>query len=112
MPKVSPNLQTLADQLILQRYAPPAVLANEKGDILMSADAPENIWSPPLARPTGISFAMAREGLRYELASAFQKSLRQEGAVQLTGSASTPRAETSLPTSLCRSSTTRNLSAG
>ena len=28
------SLQSLADQLVLQRYAPPAVLANDKGDIV------------------------------------------------------------------------------
>jgi len=27
------SLQTLADQMVLQRYAPPAVLTNEQGDI-------------------------------------------------------------------------------
>ena len=34
MPKPAVNLQSLADQLILQRFSPPAVLVNDRGDIL------------------------------------------------------------------------------
>ncbi len=83
--KVSPNLQTLADQLILQRYAPPAVLANEKGDILYISGRTGKYLEPAAGKANWNIFAMAREGLRYELATAFQKALRQEGAVQLAG---------------------------
>jgi two-component system CheB/CheR fusion protein len=32
--KTPPSLQSLADQLILRHYSPPAVLVNDKGDIL------------------------------------------------------------------------------
>lgn len=33
-PKPPASLQSLADQLVLQRYSPPSALVNDKGDIL------------------------------------------------------------------------------
>ena len=55
MMKPAANLQSLADQLLLQRFSPPAVLANDKGDIVYISGRTGNIWSPRQARPTGTS---------------------------------------------------------
>lgn len=84
-PKLPPSLQSLADQLILQRYAPSAVLANEKGDILYISGRTGKYLEPAAGKANWNIFAMAREGLRYELATAFQKALHQEGEVRLEG---------------------------
>ena len=79
------SLQSLADQLVLQRYAPPTVLANDKGDILYISGHTGKYLEPAAGKANWNIFAMAREGLRYELAGAFQKALRQKGSIVLRG---------------------------
>ena len=79
------SLQALADQLVLQRYAPPSVLVNDKGDILYISGRTGKYLEPAAGKANWNLFAMAREGLRYELAAAFQKALRQREAVALHG---------------------------
>ena len=80
-----PNLQTLAEQLLLQRFSPAAVLTNDKGDILYISGRTGKYLEPAAGKANWNIFAMAREGLRYELNIAFQKALRQKTAVHLKG---------------------------
>ena len=82
-PKPIQSLQSLAEQLILHRYAPPSVLANEQGNILYISGRTGKYLEPAAGKANWNIFAMARDGLRYELTSAFQKALRQEGPVAL-----------------------------
>jgi two-component system CheB/CheR fusion protein len=79
------SLQTLADQLVLQSYAPPAVLTNETGDIFYVSGRTGKYLEPAAGKANWNIFAMAREGLRYELASAFREALRKKEAVTLHG---------------------------
>ncbi len=79
------SLQSLADQLVLQHYAPPAVLVNDKGDILYVSGRTGKYLEPAAGKANWNIFAMAREGLRYELGNAFQKALEQEEPVVLHG---------------------------
>lgn len=71
------TLQSLADQLILQRYAPPAVITNDQGDIFYVSGRTGKYLEPAAGKANWNLFAMAREGLRYELSGAFQKALQQ-----------------------------------
>ena len=75
------NLQSQAEQLLLQRYSPAAVLVNDKGDILFISGRTGKYLEPAAGKANLNLFAMAREGLRYELTGAFQKALRQKDAV-------------------------------
>jgi two-component system CheB/CheR fusion protein len=84
-PKPATPLQSLADQLVLQRYAPPAVLVNDKGDIFYISGRTGKYLEPAAGKANWNVFAMAREGLRYELAGAFRKALRQRESVTLHG---------------------------
>jgi chemotaxis methyl-accepting protein methylase/chemotaxis response regulator CheB len=72
------NLQVLADQLLLSRYAPAAVLTNDKGDILYISGRTGKYLEPAAGKANWNIYAMAREGLRYELGAAFQKALREK----------------------------------
>ncbi len=83
--KAPASLQSLADQLVLQRFAPPAVLANDKGDIFYISGRTGKYLEPAAGKANWNLFAMVREGLRYELAGAFQKALRQKETVTLHG---------------------------
>ena len=79
------SLQSLADQLVLEHYSLPAVLVNDKGDILYVSGRTGKYLEPAAGKANWNIFVMARAGLRYELTNAFQKVLRQEGAVALRG---------------------------
>ncbi len=79
--KSTANLQTLADQLVLQQYAPAAVLTNDKGDILYTSGRTGKYLEPSAGRANWNVFVMAREGLRYGLTSAFQKSVHLKEVV-------------------------------
>ena len=85
VPPLAASLQSLADQLVLQRYAPPAALVNDKGDIFYISGRTGNYLEPAAGKANWNIFAMAREGLRYELAVAFQKSLEQKVLVTFRG---------------------------
>jgi two-component system CheB/CheR fusion protein len=75
------NLQSQAEQLLLQRYSPAAVLVNDKGDILFISGRTGKYLELAIGKTSLNLFAMAREGLHYELNDAFRKALRQKGAV-------------------------------
>jgi len=85
MLKPEANLQSLADQLLLQQFSPPAVLTTDKGDILYINGRTGKYLEPAAGKANWNIFAMAREGLRFELGSAFQKALRQKGAITVKG---------------------------
>jgi len=84
-PAVKPaaSLSALAEQLILQRYAPPTVLTNNRGDIIHISGRTGKYLEPAAGKANWNVFAMAREGLRYELLTGFQKALRQKESVVL-----------------------------
>jgi two-component system CheB/CheR fusion protein len=81
--KPAANLQLLADHLLLQTYSPAAVLVNKRGDILYISGRTGKYLEPAAGKANWNFFAMAREGLRYELTGAFRKALRQKDAVTL-----------------------------
>lgn len=84
-PNMPASLQALADQMVLQRYASPAALTNDKGDILYISGKTGKYLEPAAGKANWNIFAMAREGLRYELAGAFQRAVRKNERVALHG---------------------------
>ena len=85
LPEPSVNLQSLAEQVLLQQYAPPAVLVADKGDILYVSGRTGDYLEPAAGKANWNIFAMAREGLRFELSNAFQRATRQKGPVTTAG---------------------------
>ena len=83
--KPAPNLQTLADQALLQRFSPAAVLVSREGDILYVSGRTGRFLEPAAGRANWNVFAMAREGLSRELTGAFAKALCQKAAVTARG---------------------------
>ncbi len=79
------NVPVLADQLLLDRYAPSAVLTNDKGDILYVSGKTGKYLELPAGKANWNIFAMAREGLRYELSAAFRRAFLEEKEVLLRG---------------------------
>jgi two-component system, chemotaxis family, CheB/CheR fusion protein len=85
-PKTSAlNLQTLTNQLLLEYYTPAAVLTNEKGDIIYISGHTGKYLEPAAGKANLNIFAMAREGLRYELSIIFGSVLRHKGTLTKRG---------------------------
>jgi chemotaxis methyl-accepting protein methylase/PAS domain-containing protein len=83
--KTPHSLQTLADQMVLDHYSAPAVLVNDKGNILYVSGRTGDFLEPAAGKANWNIFVMAREGLRYELTEAFQKALKQREPVTVKG---------------------------
>lgn len=77
------NLQSLADELILQKYAPASIMTNENGDILYVSGRTGKYIEPAAGKANWNIFVMAREGIRYGLSSAFQKAVRTKEIVTI-----------------------------
>lgn len=79
------NLQSQVDQLLLKNYSPPAVVVNAEGNILYINGRTGKYLEPAAGKANLNIYAMAREGLRHELAGALDKAKRQSEAVYLQG---------------------------
>jgi len=77
--KLSPNIQTLAEQMLVQHFSPPAVFVNENGDIIYVSGRTGKYLEPAVGKANLNIFAMLREGLRNELPVAFRKVLSTKG---------------------------------
>jgi two-component system CheB/CheR fusion protein len=73
--KTVENIQTLADQLLIQRFAPASVMVNAKGDILYLTGRTEKYLELVAGKANWNIHAMARQGLRNELPGAFRKAM-------------------------------------
>jgi len=79
------SLQSLADQMVMARFSPPAVLVNDQGDILYISGRTGSYLEPATGKANWNIIAMAREGLRYDLAGALQKARMKKSAVTVKG---------------------------
>jgi two-component system CheB/CheR fusion protein len=77
------NIQTLADQILLQHYSPAGVLVNEHGDIIYISGRTGKYLEPAVGKANMNIFAMLREGLRSEFPVAFRKAILQKEPVVL-----------------------------
>ncbi len=73
-PKIVDNIQTLTEQILLQRFAPASVLVNDKGDIIFITGKTGKYLEPVAGKANWNIYAMAREGIAQELPSAFRKA--------------------------------------
>ncbi|HBM15627.1 MAG TPA: chemotaxis protein CheB [Lentisphaeria bacterium] len=77
------NIQTLADQLMLQRFAPASVLTNSEGDIIYITGRTGKYLEPVAGKSNWNIYAMAREGLSNELPGAYRKAMHDYAPVIL-----------------------------
>lgn len=82
-PKVVENIQNVADQILLQRFAPASVLVNEKGDILYITGRTGKYLEPVAGKANWNIHVMAREGLRHELLNAFHEVMKNFDPITL-----------------------------
>lgn len=79
----SDNLQTAADQVLLQVYAPAAVVLNSAGDIVYISGRTGKYLEPAAGKANWNFHAMVREGLRTPLALALQQAETHCAPLQL-----------------------------
>jgi two-component system, chemotaxis family, CheB/CheR fusion protein len=75
-----PNIQILADQVLLQQFSPPSILVNQDGDIIYINGRTGKYLEPATGKANLNVFAMLREGLRVEFPMAFQQAIREKGS--------------------------------
>ena len=78
-----PNIQSLADQLLLQHFSPPGVLVNLDGDIVYISGRTGKYLEPAVGKANLNIFAMLREGLQTEFPIAFRKAILTKETVTL-----------------------------
>jgi two-component system CheB/CheR fusion protein len=77
------NIQALADQLLLEFYAPSGVLVNEYGDVIYIHGHTGKYMEPAAGKANMNIFAMLREGLQNEFNHAFRKAVANKETVVL-----------------------------
>jgi two-component system CheB/CheR fusion protein len=70
------NIQSLADQVLLQRFAPASVLVNGNGDIYYMTGLIGKYLEPVAGKANYNIHVMAREGLREVLSAPFRKAMQ------------------------------------
>ena len=79
------NIQDLANRLLIENFTPPAVLITDQGDILYVSGRTGKYLEPAAGKANLNIYAMAREGLRYELGSGVRRALAEHESVILKG---------------------------
>ena len=79
------NLQALADHVLLQTFSPPAVLVNEAGDIVYISGRTGAYLEPAAGKANWNIHAMARPGIRAQLAVALRTALHDKSSIELRG---------------------------
>src|SRR6185503_8449251 len=84
-PKAPVNLQSLVDRILVQRFSPVGALCNDKGDVLYISGRAGKYLEPSVGKVNVNIFAMARDGLRFDLSRAFSAALRDGGPITARG---------------------------
>ncbi|MFO7736759.1 MAG: chemotaxis protein CheB, partial [bacterium] len=81
--KVENSVQALAEQTLLQRFAPASVMVNEKGDILYITGKTGKYLEPVAGKANWNIHVMARPGLQTKLPGAFRRAKKSFDPVTL-----------------------------
>jgi two-component system CheB/CheR fusion protein len=79
------NIRQMAERTILQNYAPPCVLINEKLDILYFHGETDKYLTLPKGEPSFNILTMARDDLRYKLNNLLRKAFKEKSRIICKG---------------------------
>ncbi|QJD88855.1 PAS domain-containing protein [Duganella dendranthematis] len=85
LPSMNGNLQQQVEQQLLKRHTPAAVLLNVHGDILYIHGRTGAYLEPAAGKANWNIHAMAREGLRHELAGLLKRATQGEETASVRG---------------------------
>jgi two-component system CheB/CheR fusion protein len=72
------NIKQLAERMIMQEYAPPCVLIDEKFDVLYFNGDTDKYLSMPMGEPTFNLLKITREDIRYQLSTLLHKCIKDK----------------------------------
>ncbi len=85
-PAVQPaNLQSLAEQALLQEFSPPAVLVNDQGDVVYINGSIGKYLEPASGKANWNIHVMARPAIRAQVAAALRQVQTEKTPVELHG---------------------------
>jgi two-component system CheB/CheR fusion protein len=79
------NLQSLANQVLLQQFSPAAVLVNEQGDVVYINGHTGKYLEPAAGKANWNIHVMARPAIRNQLAAAMRQALHEKNTIELHG---------------------------
>ncbi|MGA7561817.1 MAG: chemotaxis protein CheB [Desulfobaccales bacterium] len=79
------NVREIMGRIILDKYAPPSVLVNDRYEILYFQGHTDQYLAPPSGEPSFNILKMAREGLRYKLTAALRQAMKEKSTVSYQG---------------------------
>jgi len=79
------SIQALADQLLLQKFTPAAVLVNELGDILYISGHTGQYLEPAAGKANWNIHVMARPAIRAQLVVALRQAVKERTSVEVRG---------------------------
>jgi two-component system CheB/CheR fusion protein len=77
------NLQSLANQVLLQQFSPPAVLVNEQGDVVYINGRTGKYLEPAAGKANWNIHVMARPAIRTQIAAAMRQALHGKNTIEL-----------------------------
>ena len=81
----STNLQSHAEQVLLQEFSPAAVLVNEQGDVIYINGSVGKYLEPASGKANWNIHVMARPPIRTQIAAALRQALQEHSTVELRG---------------------------
>ena len=81
----SANLQSHAEQVLLQEFSPAAVLVNEQGDVIYINGSVGKYLEPASGKAHWNIHVMARPTIHTQIAAALRQALQERGTVELRG---------------------------
>ncbi|WP_229258357.1 chemotaxis protein CheB [Duganella rivi] len=84
-PSMNGNLQNQVEQQLLKKHVPAAVLLNAHGDILYIHGRTGAYLEPAAGKANWNIHAMARDGLRHEMAELLKRSTQESGMITVRG---------------------------
>lgn len=81
VPKTFDNIQTVTEQILLQRFSPASVLVNDRGDILYITGRTGKYLEPAAGKANMNIHVMMREGLSQVVSDAIRKAMRDSSPV-------------------------------
>jgi two-component system CheB/CheR fusion protein len=85
LPTPAASLQSLAEHLLLQKFAPPAVVVNELGDIVYISGHTGRYLEPAAGKANWNIHVMARPALRTQLALALRQAVKEHSSIEVHG---------------------------
>jgi len=79
------DLQSLANQILLQEFSPPAILVNDRGDVVFINGRTGKYLEPAAGKANWNIHVMARPAIRPQLAAAVRQALHEKKAIELHG---------------------------